>query len=156
MSFSVVFCFIIRRPPTSTRTDTLFSYTTLFRSVGEGHISSLTFRSGILAADGTVTIDPPARLAATPDVTARVGDYLELSFDPAGDIAERVIFPVTEMQANGIEDARFVAFQSEGQTIYYATYTAYSSRGIRSELLETRDFVTFHLTPLKEIGRAHV
>lgn len=119
------------------------------RAVGEGHISSLTFRSGILAADGTVTIDPPARLAATPDVTARVGDYLELSFDPAGDIAERVIFPVTEMQANGIEDARFVAFQSEGQTIYYATYTAYSSRGIRSELLETRDFVTFHLTPLK-------
>src|SRR3546814_11450448 len=28
----IVFCFMIRRPPRSTRTDTLFPYTTLFRS----------------------------------------------------------------------------------------------------------------------------
>src|SRR3546814_1848977 len=28
----IVFCLIIRRPPRSTRTDTLFPYTTLFRS----------------------------------------------------------------------------------------------------------------------------
>jgi hypothetical protein len=80
------------------------------RAVGEGHISSLTFRSGVLAADGTVFIDPPERLAGTPEVTARLGDHLELTFDPDSDIAERVIFPVTDMQANGIEDARFVAF----------------------------------------------
>src|SRR3546814_4675722 len=78
-----------------------------------------------------------------------LGDRLELGFDPASDIAERVIFPVTERQANGIEDARFVAFHDEGQTIYYATFTAYSGSGIRSELIETRDFVTFHLAPLK-------
>src|SRR3546814_8217616 len=30
--FSSVFCLMIRRPPRSTRTDTLFPYTTLFRS----------------------------------------------------------------------------------------------------------------------------
>src|SRR3546814_9752550 len=29
-------CLMIRRPPRSTRTDTLFPYTTLFRSLGEG------------------------------------------------------------------------------------------------------------------------
>src|SRR3546814_6630908 len=29
---------MIRRPPRSTRTDTLFPYTTLFRSLGEGRI----------------------------------------------------------------------------------------------------------------------
>src|SRR3546814_17245936 len=29
------FCLMIRRPPRSTRTDTLFPYTTLFRSCGE-------------------------------------------------------------------------------------------------------------------------
>src|SRR3546814_11156661 len=29
---SLVFCLMIRRPPRSTRTDTLFPYTTLFRS----------------------------------------------------------------------------------------------------------------------------
>jgi predicted GH43/DUF377 family glycosyl hydrolase len=119
------------------------------RAVGEGHISSLTFRTGILACDGTVTIAPPARLASVPSVTARVGDGLELAFDPATDISERVIFPVTEMQANGIEDARFVAFEDRGSTTYYATYTAYSGQGIRSELLETTDFVSFRLTPLK-------
>src|SRR3546814_9588623 len=32
-----VFCLMIRRPPRSTRTDTLFPYTTLFRSFGSGH-----------------------------------------------------------------------------------------------------------------------
>src|SRR3546814_9736679 len=32
----LVFCLMIRRPPRSTRTDTLFPYTTLFRSVENG------------------------------------------------------------------------------------------------------------------------
>src|SRR3546814_2080387 len=32
MVFRVIFCLMIRRPPRSTRTDTLFPYTTLFRS----------------------------------------------------------------------------------------------------------------------------
>lgn len=45
-------------------------------------------------------------------------------------------------------DARFVEFTDNGRTTYYATYTAYSGRAIRSELLETRDFLTFHMTPL--------
>src|SRR3546814_12941675 len=34
--FSVCFFIMIRRPPRSTRTDTLFPYTTLFRSEGGG------------------------------------------------------------------------------------------------------------------------
>jgi predicted GH43/DUF377 family glycosyl hydrolase len=119
------------------------------RAVGEGHISSLTFRSGTVATDGTVTIaPPPTRLATVPDVISREGDRFELAFEPSGDISERVIFPVTEAQANGIEDARFVAFQDAGETIYYATYTAYNGRMIRSELLETRDFISFRMTPL--------
>lgn len=119
------------------------------RAVGEGHISSLTFRSGTIDADGKVTIAPPARLASVPEVRARLGDRLELAFDPNSDVSERVIFPVTEMQANGIEDARFVAFEAEGKTTYYATYTAYSGQAIRSELLETEDFVSFRMAPLK-------
>src|SRR3546814_13284159 len=37
MCIYVFFFFLmIRRPPRSTRTDTLFPYTTLFRSIGEG------------------------------------------------------------------------------------------------------------------------
>ena len=122
------------------------------RAVGEGHISSLTFRSGTVAADGGVTVDPPARLASVPKVRDRKADAaqdeIELVFSPDNELSERVIFPVTEAQSNGIEDARFVEFVDDGERSYFATYTAYSGRAIRSELLETRDFTSFRLTPL--------
>ncbi len=122
------------------------------RAVGEGHVSSLTFRSGSIAADGRVTIDPTARLASIPKLRSRIpggdGDQVELVFDADQEISERVIFPVTESQSNGIEDARFVEFVDRGERIFYATYTAYSGRAIRSELLETHDFVSFKMSPL--------
>lgn len=41
------------------------------RAVGEGHISSLTFRSGSIGPDGSVTVDPTARLASVPKVGSR-------------------------------------------------------------------------------------
>jgi predicted GH43/DUF377 family glycosyl hydrolase len=122
------------------------------RAVGEGHISSLTFRSGSIAMDGTVTVDSPARLASIPQVESSTsneqGDRINLVFRPDEDISERVIFPVLPSQSNGIEDARFVEFNDDGQKKYYATYTAYSGRAIRSELLETQDFVSFRMTSL--------
>jgi predicted GH43/DUF377 family glycosyl hydrolase len=121
------------------------------RAVGEGHVSSLTFRSGSVAVDGSVTIDPSARLAAIPKVTSRTegpdGEKIELMFRPEEHLSERVIFPVTASQSNGIEDARFVEFAGPPKT-YYATYTAYSGKAIRSELIETRDFLSFRMTPL--------
>ena len=42
------------------------------RAVGEGHVSSLTFRTGTIAADGSLTVDPTARLASSPRVGRRV------------------------------------------------------------------------------------
>ena len=42
------------------------------RAVGEGHISSLTFRSGYISADGSVSVDPTARLATIPSVKSRI------------------------------------------------------------------------------------
>ena len=123
------------------------------RAVGEGHVSSLTFREGTIAKDGSVTIDPTARLAAMPRISnpsAPLGDDpVELTFRPEQDISERVIFPVTPAQSNGIEDARFVLFEGDEHPTYYATYTAYDGRGIRSELLQTDDFVTFRMRPLR-------
>jgi predicted GH43/DUF377 family glycosyl hydrolase len=123
------------------------------RAVGEGHISSLTFRSGCIAADGSVTVDPSARLVSSPKIRSRVsspdGDVVEVVFEPNEDISERVIFPITESQSNGIEDARFVEFDDDGKKIFYATYTAYSGRAIRSELLETTDFQSFRMSPLR-------
>jgi predicted GH43/DUF377 family glycosyl hydrolase len=123
------------------------------RAVGEGHVSSLTFRSGTIAADGSLTVDPTARLASSPRINLRVsapdGDHVELTFNPEEELSERVIFPVTESQSNGIEDARFVEFCDGGRKTYYATYTAYSGAAIRSELIETHDFMSFRMTPLQ-------
>ncbi|MEO8320360.1 MAG: glycoside hydrolase family 130 protein [Bradyrhizobium sp.] len=123
------------------------------RAVGEGHVSSLTFRSGSVAENGTVVVDPTARLASSPKVVKLMsgpgGDDIEVFFSSGEEISERVIFPVTESQSNGIEDARFVQFSDGEQQIYYATYTAYSGRAIRSELIETSDFVSFRLSTLK-------
>src|SRR4030088_3766856 len=122
------------------------------RAVGEGHVSSLTFRSGPIAADGSLTVDPTARLASSPRISRRVsapdGDHIELTFNPEEELSERVIFPVTESQSNGIEDARFVEFSDGARKTYYATYTAYSGRAIRSELIETNDFMSFRMSPL--------
>ncbi len=76
-------------------------------------------------------------------------DDIEVGFAAVEDISERVISPVTPSQSNGIEDARFVQFDDTWHKIYYATYTAYSGRAIRSELIETSDFVSFRLSALK-------
>jgi predicted GH43/DUF377 family glycosyl hydrolase len=123
------------------------------RAVGEGHISSLTFRSGLIAADGKVVLDPTARLASIPDLQqpesgAHAG-CIDVMFKSEEDISERVIFPITESQSNGIEDARFVELDEGGRRTFYATYTAYSGKAIRSELIETKDFISFRMTPLK-------
>jgi predicted GH43/DUF377 family glycosyl hydrolase len=122
------------------------------RAVGEGHVSSLTFRTGTIAADGSLTVDPTSRLASSPKIGYRVsgplGDDIEVIFKDSPDISERVIFPITESQAQGIEDVRFVEFTDGGRKTYYATYTAYTGRAIRSELLETSDFQSFRMTPL--------
>lgn len=123
------------------------------RAVGEGHVSSLTFRSGSIAADGSVSVDPTIRLASIPKIHNRKagpdGDDVEVIFPPDEHISERVIFPLTESQSNGIEDARFVEFDDNGKKIFYATYTAYSGRAIRSELIETSDFISFRMSPLR-------
>lgn len=123
------------------------------RAVGEGHISSLTFRSGMIAADGAVSVDPTTRLASSPAILAQTqgpaGEDVEVAFQSGEDISERVIFPITASQSNGIEDARFAQFNDGERQIYYATYTAYSGRAIRSELIETSDFVSFRLSTLK-------
>src|SRR4051794_16353230 len=123
------------------------------RAIGEGHVSSLTFRGGTFAADGSLTVDPTARLASSPRIRNRVSgpddDHVELIFKPEEELSERVIFPVTESQSNGIEDLLFVDFSGGGRKPSHATYTAYSGRSIRSELIETHDFMSFRLAPLR-------
>lgn len=144
---------IVRNPDQSAAPAGACAIILSLRAVGEGHISSLTFRSGIIASDGTVTIDPTARRATVPRVLGRTarddGEEVTVAFSPNEQLSERVIFPLTDSQSNGIEDARFVEFDDGGPKVFYATYTAYSGKGIRSELIETADFVSFHLKPLR-------
>jgi len=143
---------IVRHPDQSGAPEDGCRFILSLRAVGEGHISSLTFRSGTIGANGSVTIDSTLRLAAFPMVRNRTsrqhGDEVEVVFRPEEELSERVIFPITDSQANGIEDARFVEFNDDGRKTFYATYTAYSGRSIRSELLETTDFRSFKKTPL--------
>lgn len=122
------------------------------RAVGEGHVSSLTFRAGTVGPDGSIHVQPTVRLASSPQVRhlipGPIGDEVELAFRSEHDISERVIFPVTASQSHGIEDARFVEFRDGTRKTYYATYTAYQGTAIRSELIQTSDFLSFRMSPL--------
>jgi predicted GH43/DUF377 family glycosyl hydrolase len=185
------------------------------RATGEGHISSITFRTGIVSAQHRITLTPPVPFVAEPervpnaayekalfahklqeagvqnDFCQRILDQLpetfilddlhrvltterrltdptdttaeravrgilllaesnyEVSFAPDSRVSQRVLFPSTASQRNGIEDARFVRFQNEdGSLTYYATYTAYDGKIILPQLLETPDFFHFKFNTL--------
>ena len=185
------------------------------RATGEGHISSITFRTGLLDARSNITINAPTRYCLEPEQVPNasyensvferklqelglVGDFsrqvllgvgssftldelraslsrsaqqfhardqetgaaarkiltlaqsnYEVQFAPDSRLSERVLFPVTPSQSNGIEDARFVRFQHEdGTQTYYATYTAYDGKMILPQFIETRDFLHFKFITL--------
>jgi predicted GH43/DUF377 family glycosyl hydrolase len=184
------------------------------RSTGEGHISSIIFRRGILDSEGDFIIQPVGYLIEEAEIIKRhqyeksnflkkllemdispelteliiaelpekfvyrqlvlkVNEILrdnnlspekqravkkiiwladahyEVSFSLDTDISDRVIFPVSETESKGIEDARFVRFRhDDGSVTYYATYTANDGVTILPKLLQTKDFYEFKVIPL--------
>ena len=127
------------------------------RAVGEGHISSIVFREGIAHDDGEFDLWPQAGFATSveledeslvdSDASVTVHRHKESS------LGNTVIMPITEQQSNGLEDLRLVRFDhGNGDYEWIGTYTAYSGKSIRSELLRTRDFASFELQPIT--GRA--
>jgi predicted GH43/DUF377 family glycosyl hydrolase len=121
------------------------------RTVGEGHISSITFREGILTAEGGMTLwpQPAFSLAAESDHPHPEGAF-NASRSDAAPISGTVLFPFTRAQRNGLEDCRLVRFvEDNDRATYFGTYTAYSGAGIGSELLETDDFSRFRLSPMR-------
>jgi predicted GH43/DUF377 family glycosyl hydrolase len=192
-----------------------------FRATGEGHISSIVFRSGILDKNSDLLIEPVGRMldeaenikrhiynktafttelnelqdnnkSISSKVFSKLGEnftygelarsvketkqelelstskerqlnqilwlassHYEIKFSLDTAISERVIFPVSANERNGIEDARFVKFIDEnGEATYYATYTAYDGLSILPKLIETKDFYHFNIKPINgEIGR---
>jgi predicted GH43/DUF377 family glycosyl hydrolase len=123
------------------------------RAVGEGHISSIAFREGLVSSNGAFQLapEPPFATAAdAPDLDTISGDgpatvYRQEDTNPSG----MVIFPVTPAQANGLEDLRLTQFtHDDGTQEYFGTYTAYSGRDIRSELMRTTNFREIDLIPM--------
>lgn len=79
--------------------------------------------------------------------------YHDISFSKDTDISDRVIFPISEFERKGIEDARFVRFvDDDGKISYYATYTAFDGSLIMPKLLHTTDFYDFKICPLFGVG----
>jgi predicted GH43/DUF377 family glycosyl hydrolase len=75
--------------------------------------------------------------------------HYEVLFSLDTAISERVLFPASRSESNGIEDARFVRFTDEdGNITYYATYTAYDGFSILPKLIETKDFYHFKVVPI--------
>jgi predicted GH43/DUF377 family glycosyl hydrolase len=193
-----------------------------FRATGEGHISSIVFRSAVIDKNSDLIIEPVGNMLAEAErikrhiynkksfikkldemsafknrispifVLEKLGDrftygdlkraveetrrthelasdreliinqmlwlaksHYELDFSIDSVISERVIFPTSEAEKNGIEDARFVKFTDDkGEIIYYATYTAYDGQTILPKLIETKNFYHFKaLTINGEIAR---
>lgn len=121
------------------------------RGVGEGHVSSVTFRIGVWMPGGELTIDDPGSTSVPPIIVPRDDDDGAVHLDCGGSrsISETVLFPTLPSQRQGIEDMRLVRFvEDDGQVTYHGTYTAFSGAEARSELLSTTDFKSFEMRAL--------
>lgn len=123
------------------------------RAVGEGHISTIAFREGIVSAGRQLALLPQPAFATAAMMRKRkaddAADTISAYRQRECTISGTVIFPMTEAQRNGLEDLRLLEFEREdGKSEWVGTYTAYSGRDIRSEILRTRDFKDFTLTPI--------
>lgn len=123
------------------------------RAVGEGHISSIAFREGILSDRNELTLAPEPPFATAVDVQGeedRVPDGpVTVYRHRDSTLSGTVIFPITHAQSNGLEDLRITCFaHGDGDREWIGTYTAYNGSMIQSELMRTRDFRAFDLVPL--------
>ena len=124
------------------------------RAVGEGHISSVAFREGIITDQSQLKLATEPPFATATDVVGRSEDSV-----PTGPVTVHrhrdstlsgtVIFPITEAQSKGLEDLRLVQFtHDDGSVEWIGTYTAYNGSVIQSELMRTKDFRAFDLIPM--------
>lgn len=124
------------------------------RAVGEGHISSIAFREGIITDKNKLKLAPEPPFATATDTND--GDELAMPEGPVtvhrhrdSTLSGTVIFPITQAQSKGLEDLRLVQFtHDDGSLEWLGTYTAYNGSMIQSELLRTRDFRAFDLVPM--------
>ncbi|WP_375382911.1 glycoside hydrolase family 130 protein [uncultured Sphingomonas sp.] len=128
------------------------------RGIGEGHVSSVAFRTGTWTpgangsgASGGVEVDPPCPSAVPPmiEVEDETDGRVRLDCSGSRSISETVLFPILPRQHQGIEDVRLVLFTEEdGSTRYYGTYTAFSGTDAKPELLTATGLSSFEMRPL--------
>ncbi|MBX9731055.1 MAG: glycosidase, partial [Sphingomonas sp.] len=124
------------------------------RAVGEGHISSIAFREGIITNKNELKLAPEPPFATATDTTDR--EEMAMPVGPVtvhrhrdSTLSGTVIFPITQAQSKGLEDLRLVQFcHDDGSIEWLGTYTAYNGSMIQSELMRTRDFRAFDLVPM--------
>ncbi|CAM3969466.1 glycoside hydrolase family 130 protein [Flavobacterium sinopsychrotolerans] len=93
------------------------------------------------------------RRTALEEVIWLADSFYDLQFKHDSDITERVIFPISDSESRGIEDARFVRFVDDDKSEkIFATYTAYNGHVILPKLISTEDFYTFRVMPLYGTG----
>ncbi len=126
------------------------------RGIGEGHVSSVTFRTGTWTpATCEIVIDKPRKAGIPPRIERKEGEdggeSLYMSCGGTRDISETVLFPLTAAQAKGIEDLRLCPFvEDDGRVAHMGTYTAFSGSVARSELLRISDDLHhFEMHPFK-------
>ncbi|MFI6600474.1 glycosylase [Nonomuraea sp. NPDC050536] len=73
-----------------------------------------------------------------------------VSFPADLPLHQRVLWPSTAAERNGMEDARLVrVLDEDGKASYQATYTAYDGQHIRSHLISSDDLSRFAITPMR-------
>ena len=141
---------IIPHPDQSGLTDGAMRIAMSLRAVGEGHISSVAFREGILGPGPIFELMPEPPFATAADGATELDNgAIEVHRNRDSSLSGTVLFPMTAAQSKGLEDLRLVQFTGDdGEIEYLGTYTAYNGANIRSELLRTKDFRSFVLAPM--------
>jgi predicted GH43/DUF377 family glycosyl hydrolase len=156
---------IVPHPDQENLNDGEMRFIISLRATGEGHISSIEFLTGIIDGKSDIRIDEvpeyailPYKRDSKPVLSHQVdNDMIESNYDiefsGKEKLSERVIFPYSKTESNGIEDARIIKFNNaDGTFIYYATFTAYDGHRILSEIIETKDFKKFRVRTLTGNG----
>ena len=120
------------------------------RGIGEGHVSTLAFRTGVWRCDGSIDIGPASRFSVGPTIeeselpSGRTA--YNLTFDDAQDLSEQVVYPFLPIQGRGIEDVRLVEFiEDDGASTFRGTFTAFNGSAVRQAMLRTDDFTAFDM-----------
>ncbi|MET3827779.1 putative GH43/DUF377 family glycosyl hydrolase [Sphingomonas sp. PvP055] len=119
------------------------------RGVGEGHISSVTFRTGTWDGGTDLVVDPPSEQGVPPRIDSDNDGWVRMRAEDSEDISETVIFPILPSQRKGVEDLRLVRFTDhDGVESVIGTYTAFDGNTARAELLRGIDQRTFEMRAL--------